>query len=229
MIQLKKIVLKIKKLFPTKLKTNIKKLRKFNGYHDLDKKMLEFLNYKNGFYVDCGANDGVNQSTTWYYEKHLNWKGILIEPITSVFDELKKNRHKDNHFKNCALTSQKYQDNNVEFYYNKNDTLTGALIKKENSEKISVKAKTFNQIMDEINFKDKIDFFSLDVEGSELDVLEGINFSKHHIEYLLIETHNFSKLKRFLDLKNYKFIKRLSDYKLLDKPEYGDYLFKRNK
>ena len=83
--------------------------------------------------------------------------------------------------------------------------------------------------MDEINFKDKIDFFSLDVEGSELDVLEGINFSKHHIEYLLIETHNFSKLKRFLDSKNYKFIKRLSDYKLLDKPEYGDYLFKRNK
>tara|TARA_B100000575_G_C23054850_1_gene607226 strand:+ start:184 stop:873 length:690 start_codon:yes stop_codon:yes gene_type:complete len=229
MIQLKKIVLKIKKLFPTKLKTNLKKLRKFNGYNDLDKKMLEFLNYKDGFYVDCGANDGVNQSTTWYYEKHLNWKGILIEPITSVFDELKKNRHKNNYFKNCALTSQKYQNNNVEFYYNKNDTLTGGLIRKENSEKINVKAKTFNQIMDEINLKDKIDFFSLDVEGSELEVLEGIDFNKHHIEYLLIETHNFIKLKSFLDLKNYKFIKRLSDYKLLDKPEYGDYLFKRNK
>ena len=47
----------------------------------LTKKMLKYINYKNGFYIDCGANDGVNQSNTWYYEKNLGWNGILIEPI----------------------------------------------------------------------------------------------------------------------------------------------------
>ena len=90
MSYLNKAIIKFKGLFPTKLKTSIKKFRKFNGYNNLDKKMLEFINFKDGFYVDCGANDGVNQSTTWYFENQLSWKGILIEPIPSVFDELKK-------------------------------------------------------------------------------------------------------------------------------------------
>ena len=81
---------KIKGFFPVKFKTYIKKFRKYNAYHQLDKKLLKYINYKNGFYIDCGANDGVNQSTTWYFEKYLNWNGILIEPIPNVFNELKK-------------------------------------------------------------------------------------------------------------------------------------------
>ncbi len=81
MSYLKKTLIFLKGLIPTSLKTEIKKLRKYNGYHNLDKQMLEFINYRNGFYIDCGANDVVNQSTTWFYEKQLNWRGILIEPI----------------------------------------------------------------------------------------------------------------------------------------------------
>ena len=229
MSYLKNYLIKLKGFLPTKLKTKIKKLKKFNGYNELDKKMLEFINYKNGFYVDCGANDGVNQSTTWYFEKHLNWRGLLIEPIPIVFNELKKNRHKDNHFINCALTEQNYNQNFIEFYYNTKDTLTGAVRNSKNNLRIDVKASTFNQIINQINYHDKIDFFSLDVEGNEFNVLDGVNFNKHNIEYILIETDNFIKLKKFLETKNYQFLKRLSDYKLLDKPDYGDYLFKRNK
>ena len=51
--------------------------------------MLKYINYKKGFYIECGANDGVNQSNTWYFEK-TKWKGILIEPVNEVFKELKK-------------------------------------------------------------------------------------------------------------------------------------------
>lgn len=227
MSYLEKIIIKLKGLVPIKFKTNIKKFKKFNGYNNLDKKMLEFINYKDGFYVDCGANDGVNQSTTWYYENQLNWRGLLIEPIPSVFNELKKNRHKDNYFKNCALINQNYNKDEIEFYYNKNDTLTGSLSSNENSTMIKIKANTFDKVIEEINYKKKIDFFSLDVEGNELDVLSGINFNKHNIEYFLIETNNFLKLREFLNTKNYEFLKRLSDYKFLDKPDYGDYLFKK--
>jgi hypothetical protein len=61
------MLLKAKGLFPTKLKTFIKKFRKFNAYNNLDKKLLKYLNYQNGFFFDIGANDGVNQSTTWYF------------------------------------------------------------------------------------------------------------------------------------------------------------------
>ena len=229
MSYLNKAIIKFKGLFPTKLKTSIKKFKKFNGYNELDKKMLEFINFKNGFYVDCGANDGVNQSTTWYFENQLDWKGILIEPIPSVFNELKKNRNKNNYFQNCALTNSSFEKDYVDFFYNEKDTLTGAIKNKNNTLKINVIAKTFNKIIDEINYKGKIDFFSLDVEGNEFEVLDGIDFKKHYIDYMLIETNNFSKLENFFSTLNYKFLKRLSNYKFLDKPEYGDYLFKKMK
>ena len=84
-------------------------------------------------------------------------------------------------------------------------------------------------MIDEINYKGKIDFFSLDVEGNEIEVLNGVDFNKHSIEYLLIETDNFQRLENLLTKKNYKYLKRLSNYKFLDKPDYGDYLFKRIK
>ena len=71
----------IKGLFTAKFKTYFKKFRKFNALQEIDKKMLKYINYRNGYYIECGANDGVNQSNTWYYEKCLDWKGILIEPI----------------------------------------------------------------------------------------------------------------------------------------------------
>ena len=191
--------------------------------------MLEYINYKDVFFVDCGANDGVNQSTTWYYENHLNWKGLLIEPIPSVFNELKKNRHKKNYFVNCALTNHNSDKENIEFYYDKKDTLTGSIKKKHNTDIVKVRANTFDHIINEINYKGKIDFFSLDVEGNEIEVLNGINFNKHYIEYMLIETDNIVQLKNFLNSRNYEFLKRLSNYKFLDKPDYGDYLFRRIK
>lgn len=112
----------MKGFFPTTLKTYLKKFRKFNG-DGLDRKMLDYINYKNGFYIECGANDGVNQSTTWYFERTLQWKGLLIEPIQSVFTELKKNRNKKNYFYNTALRSFKYKKNYLDLYFYKNDTL----------------------------------------------------------------------------------------------------------
>ena len=71
--------------FLVKFKTKLKKIRKFNALNQLDKKMLDYINFSNGFFIECGANDGVNQSNTWYFEKYLNWHGILIEPLKNKF------------------------------------------------------------------------------------------------------------------------------------------------
>ena len=42
------------------------------------------------FYIEIGANDGVSQSNTKYLELFYDWRGILIEPIPSVFKKLQK-------------------------------------------------------------------------------------------------------------------------------------------
>jgi len=223
---------KIKSLIPIKYKNYIKKFRKFNAYNDLDKKMLKYINYKNGFYIDCGANDGINQSTTWYFEKYLNWRGILIEPLPKIYKELKLNRSKNNFFFNNALVSSNYKKKFIKMFDYKDSMMAKVYNSRFsnhlNQETINVKVSTLDDILNKIYYKKKIDFFSLDVEGSELNVLNGVNFNKFIFNYILVETSNFRIIKKFLIKKNYRFIKRLSNYNIKHLPDFGDYLFKYN-
>ena len=225
------MLIKLKSLFPTKFKTFLKKFKKFNAYHNLDKKLLKYINYKNGFYIDCGANDGVNQSTTWYFEKYLNWHGILIEPVPEVYNELKNNRNNNNYFYNYALISKKYNQEQINFTFNNKDSLTaknmlGKNHLKRNEKIITVKCVTLENILNNIKTPQLIDLFSLDVEGYEFEVLQGINFNSIKFKYILVETEFPEKMNNFLTKKGYSFIERLSNYNFLKKPEYGDYLYK---
>jgi FkbM family methyltransferase len=229
-IYIRLIPKKIKTLIPTKYKNYVRKFKKFNAYNELDKKMLKFINYRNGFYIDCGANDGVNQSTTWYFEKYLNWKGILIEPLPKIYKELKLNRSESNFFFNNALVSSSYKKKSIKMI-DFDDSITAKVYNSRfsnnlNKKSINVKAFTLNNILEKIHSRKRFDFFSLDVEGAELEVLNGIDFNKYTFNYILVETSNFKILKSFLVKKNYRFVERLSNYNIKHLPEFGDYLFK---
>lgn len=215
---MKNIILKFKGLIPLRIKTYLKKYRDFNGYNKLDVKMLDYINYKNGYFIECGANDGVNQSNTWYYEKKLNWRGILIEPVEKVFIELKKNRGGKNFFFNNILTSFKNKKKFIEMLYDEKDSLVTKSAHKIDKKisYIKAKSKTLDQILDKVNAPKKIDFFSLDVEGDEINVLKGVNFKKYCFEYILIETRQLNEIKKILKDK----------YILKKKLSKGDYLFK---
>jgi FkbM family methyltransferase len=192
--------------------------------------MLKYLNFKNGFFIDVGANDGVNQSTTWYFEKKLNWRGVLIEPLPHIYNQLIKNRSSENFFYNYAVVSKSYKKDKINLSYNK-DSLRAKFqfLEEENKDKkiIKVKTKTLANILKNAIPSGKIiDFFSLDVEGAEFEVLNGIDFNRNIINFFLIETSNFKKLKSFLIKKKFKFISRMSNYNIPEQPDYGDYLFK---
>jgi len=204
-------------LFPQKIKTFFKKFRKFNALNEIDKKMLDYINYEKGFYIECGANDGVDQSNTYYYEKFLNWNGILIEPLDKKFAELKKNRCNKNIFINSALVASKDTQNINIFEDNLKSKIT--LHNEEINERIiKVKATTLSKILNENKAPSVIDFFSLDVEGYEEEVLKGIDFNRYKFKFILIETSN-PKIFEVLKKNNYKLLKKISS---------GDYLFQFN-
>jgi FkbM family methyltransferase len=201
----------IKSFIPKKYKTYFKKFRKFNALNDLDKKMLKYINYNNGFYIECGANDGVDQSNTWYFEKYKNWNGILIEPIPRIFSELKKNRDIKNIFINKCLCTDTYEKKFI-------NILDEDMLSKINEIKgTPLPASTLTNVLNDCNAPKFIDFFSLDVEGSEFDVFEGTDFKKYIFKYLLVESKNFDALNSYLTPKNYSFTEQLSN---------GDWLFK---
>ena len=68
--------------------------------------------------------------------------------------------------------------------------------------------KTLENILDTKKIK-KIDLAIIDVEGSEIDLLEGIDFNKVDIDTFCIETYNFERLNTFMSQHNYTFIKKL--------------------
>jgi FkbM family methyltransferase len=58
-----------------------------------DKILDEYLHGKrNGVFVDIGAYDGVTFSNTLMLERERGWTGICIEPLPDIFAELRKNR-----------------------------------------------------------------------------------------------------------------------------------------
>ena len=42
--------------------------------------------------VEIGANDGVHMSNSWFFEKHLGWKGMCVEANPVVYRRLQANR-----------------------------------------------------------------------------------------------------------------------------------------
>ena len=202
---------KISALFPKKIKSFFKKFRKFNALNGLDKKLLKYINYDNGFYIECGANDGVDQSNTWYFEKFKNWHGFLIEAHPETFNELKKNRSKKNILINKFVVANNYKSKII----NISDNDLMSKISNFKKESFLTQTMTLTDILKKNNAPKLIDLFSLDVEGYEFNVLEGIDFNDYKFKYFLIETNNFNKLNNYLIAKKYKFTDKFSNHDFL--------------
>lgn len=57
----------------------VKFLPKYFSLNGIDFKLEKYLDYSNGYFVELGANDGVRQSNTKYFEQFRKWTGTLIE------------------------------------------------------------------------------------------------------------------------------------------------------
>jgi len=51
-----------------------------------------FSEINNGFFIECGAWDGVSESTCINFEKIKNWNGINIEAQKEAYCKLIENR-----------------------------------------------------------------------------------------------------------------------------------------
>jgi len=203
------------------------------GLNQLDLKLEPYLNFRNGFFVEAGASDGISQSNTLYFERYKNWTGILIEPIPELAIQCKENRP-NCIVENCALVSSDYSETSVEMRYCRLMSIVkGALETPEAEEAhigrgcemqgvssydLQVPARTLTSILNEYDVT-TIDFFSLDVEGYEINVLKGIDFEKHRPNLMLVEALNSSfrdEINRFLQ-QLYVPIATLSDRDVLYK------------
>lgn len=178
-----------------------------------------FKGFKNGFFVDIGANDGCTINNTLFFEKHLNWTGINVEPLQVAFDKLVVNRPdcinlqyaicNENGFANFVCNDG-YTEmlSGLEKSYDKRHHERREAenqIYKSKTKIIEVKTKRLEDVFEENNVK-HIHFISIDVEGGEFEVIKSINFDKVFIDVIVFE-NNYSDISlpiiQYLKEKNY--------------------------
>ena len=142
---------------------------------DLD--VLEFFKDP-GYFLDVGAHDGVTYSNTLLLEKH-GWDGILFEPQPKMCKKIKRNR------KVRLIESAVYSKSNLILEFAVSDTLLGGIARHrtvytadlEKSKRYNVKTTTLAQELERASSPKIIQYMSLDVEGAELEVLKGMDWS----------------------------------------------------
>jgi len=187
---------------------------KYYSQDGQDKFLVEelFRDKKNGFYVDIGANDGVSLSNTKILED-IGWDGVCVEPLPQSFNKLINNR-------NCLKYNLAISEVNGNLQFLEIDGYSEMLsglyetydprhLERINRELnlyggtkkiIDVESKRFSDLID----RDNIDYVSIDVEGSELNVIKSINFDKHNIFCISVE-NNYGNNDVENYLKNFGF------------------------
>ena len=187
--------------------------------------------YNINYFVDVGANCG-------YYSliiaKKIKKIKILsfepnIEAITKFKKSLKRNFLLKRKIKlkeyGLANKNSKYLMRSlVKYGYAQS---SGSSIEKDNEKPFSNVVRYFAEFKrgdDQIKITQKIISLKVDVEGSELDVLNGLkNLLKKNKVFLQIEIFdkNYHKVNNFLKISNFKL-----DNKISSNSNYGDYYYK---
>ena len=187
------------------------------------------FNKQGGFYIELGANDGLKQSNSAFFEFYKGWKGVLIEPSHVAYLECCKNRPQSKCY-NLACVSNTYTDAKIIGDFNGNLMSSVNGTRKNSANVVSVEVSTLEKILD-IEQPTIIDFLSLDTEGYELEILKGLNLNKYRPRYMLIEVYNkdYDDIVTFLKINNYTLHMNISNYNSIDNPHWdgthNDYLF----
>lgn len=144
-----------------------------------------FPDYKNGFFIEAGACDGLVENSCKFFEETMGWIGINIEPDVYNYNKLCINRPNSINL-NMGLSDQ---EADVSFLKAVHPTLGEAfgngsikhheLHKKElldqgcTFQKHTIHVITYKQLIEKHNVKN-VDLMVLDVEGHELSALEGM-------------------------------------------------------
>ncbi|HXA37473.1 MAG TPA: FkbM family methyltransferase [Phenylobacterium sp.] len=168
---------------------------------------------RNGFFVEFGAGDGVRYSNTAYLERELGWTGIVAEPARIYRTQLRANRRcfVDNRcvwtktgetllFNQAAIPAHSTLD-----AFSDSDNLGPT---RETGARYEVETVSLNDLLAHWNAPRRIDYLSADTEGSELAILQALDFERYDVGLISVEHNHTDKRREIFDLLTSKGYRR---------------------
>jgi FkbM family methyltransferase len=179
---------------------------------------------RRGFFLEIGAGDGLWISNTLMLERAYGWTGILVEP-TSAFSKLALNRPAATCVNACLAAEERdvtlfeisdlgqvgidsrAEGNSLlstvreDVEANAGDTINSTWGQFKQAR--TVRATTLAKVLDQYKAPRVIDYFSLDVEGYEYEILRNFPFDRYSFRCLGVERPN-QGLRRLLEDHGYE-------------------------
>ena len=160
-----------------------------------------FRDQADGYYVEAGAYDGVSFSVSYVFEA-LGWTGLLVEPLPDRARECATNRPRSRVV--AAALSRPGRSGEITLRAARGkpgvdmlSTVGESVSERERVQReggtfapVRVRLTTLEGALAEAGAPKTVDFAVLDVEGHEIQVLEGIDWAKHSPRVLLVEDNS---------------------------------------
>ena len=161
-----------------------------------------------GFFIEAGGSDPFDQNNTELLEKN-GWTGLIVEPKEDFNFSYSQLRPKSI-VENYVLVSNNYLGEKISGDFS--HWMMGGVVNIHNLNwnPKEYRCITLEKLLEKHNIKE-VTFFSLDVEGYEVEVLEGIDFEKVFFHVIVLENHS-TEIKKysFEFLENYDFEKKFT-------------------
>lgn len=214
-ILLYKVNIRLNALFAPQFWDNIKFIRNnccdstiYTSQFGQDWFVYNYFKQQKGTFLDVGANHPTFISNTYALEQN-GWTGLAFEPQEHLYKLWKSMRTVE-----CLPYACGKENKKVQFRVCEGDTSSGVASHVEKPGKIiEVQQVRIGDILKEKNIS-HIDYMSVDVEGYEYDVLEGIDFESVDIELIGLENNKGGdkgeqELREYMRKKGYRYIARI--------------------
>ena len=177
-----------------------------------------FGDTRSGFFVEVGANEPTSpESQTWHLEQ-IGWRGVLIEPIPDLAQSARRLRPRSTVVECACVEHDDSREMTLLIPLQGESPVTGHASLRANIDehnyrrfqRIAVRTATLTTVLEQAG-AGQIDLLSIDVEGAELEVLQGLDFARYRPRLILLEDkHLYLAKHRLLRSRGYKLVRRLN-------------------